>query len=374
MPIIILYFLFHNLNYTQIGILASVMAILGILTEVHGGVFADKYGKRLSLGLSAVFGLLTMFFYFLGNSFIYFLIASICYGASGAFISGTRNALMYDTLLEHNITRKFKKYIGRMIFISHLVSAVVLLLIPVVYSFNQKLPFLIGILFFTLAIITSLFFKEPSVHKEEKATNQNTNQFLRQAFQFLIKHKVLLSLILFGETLVAFIWVTDDYLQPLLTISGLEIIYFGLLYAGFRVLQGLGSEIAHRIEHLVSFKKLVIALHVLVGLMFFLYASLSGFWLFIPMLFIMFFVGTSKVIFDDEMNKCIASKWRTTILSISNLFQAILVAVFAFTFGIVTDFLGVQGMFWYLAGTYTVLMLVLHSIFSKHLPKEKIIN
>ena len=142
MPIIILYFLFHNLNYTQIGILASVMAILGILTEVHGGVFADKYGKRLSLGLSAVFGLLTMFFYFLGNSFIYFLIASICYGASGAFISGTRNALMYDTLLEHNITRKFKKYIGRMIFISHLVSAVVLLLIPVVYSFNQKLPFL----------------------------------------------------------------------------------------------------------------------------------------------------------------------------------------------------------------------------------------
>ena len=62
MPIIVLYFLLNNLNFTQIGILAAVMSIVALSTEVHGGVFADLHGKKTSLILGSVMGALTMFF------------------------------------------------------------------------------------------------------------------------------------------------------------------------------------------------------------------------------------------------------------------------------------------------------------------------
>ena len=88
MPIIILYFLLNNLNYTQIGILASTIAITTIFTEVHGGVFADIHGKKKSLILQSIFAFLTMIFY-LGGSFYYFLIASICWINCGFIAIGS---------------------------------------------------------------------------------------------------------------------------------------------------------------------------------------------------------------------------------------------------------------------------------------------
>ena len=148
MPIMILYFLLNNLNFTQIGILAAVTSIIHLSTEIHGGIFSDLHGKKTSLILHSIFGTLTMFFYWIGDSFTYFLIASIMYGIAGSFISGTRNALLYDTLTQLNETPKFKKYNGKILLYSHIVNAIFLLIIPIIYNENSKLPFIIGIFFF----------------------------------------------------------------------------------------------------------------------------------------------------------------------------------------------------------------------------------
>ena len=166
MPIIIIYFLFNNLNFTQIGILASVMAIIKISVEIPGGIFADLHGKKISLILHGVLAFLTMFCYFIGNSFIWFLFASVFYGLSGAFLSGTRNSLLYDSLKAMKREREYKKYSGRVLLYSHLVNAVVLLIIPFIYEINHKLPFLIGMAFFIVNITVAFFFIEPPLKKQ----------------------------------------------------------------------------------------------------------------------------------------------------------------------------------------------------------------
>jgi len=168
MPIIIIYFLFNNLNYSQIGTLAAVMATIAVATEMHGGIFADRYGRKLSLELHAVFGFLTMLLYFIGDSFFYFLIASILYGLAGAFITGTKNSILFDTLRKLKMTKDFKKYNGRLLFYSHFFNAIVLLFIPLVYSYNVKYPFIIGMAFFVAAFLTAAAMKEPPSIKVEK--------------------------------------------------------------------------------------------------------------------------------------------------------------------------------------------------------------
>ncbi|MBL7160333.1 MAG: MFS transporter [Candidatus Aenigmarchaeota archaeon] len=344
MPIIIIYFLLNNLNFTQIGILAAVMAIASLVTEVHGGVFADKHGKKTSLMIHSVFGLLTMFFYFIGDSFTYFLVASVMYGLSSAFISGTRQSLMYDTLLKLKKEAQFKKHNSRMVLYSHVVNALVLLTIPVIYTFNTKLPFLIGIGFFVISLIIAFFFTEPEIKSRRVGLPKGR---IFDSFKEISTNKVALYAFVIAMITGAFTYMSSNFIQPLLQISGLEIIYFGIVYALMRVIMGVGGEITHRLERYARVKTLV-----LFGVIIFL-LSFAGFYIgtgiaiILAVLFLKFGEGYNRIILEDELNKGIKSENRTTILSISNLSKQLTNAILVFSFGIAADIVGVQGMFGY---------------------------
>ena len=342
MPIIILYFLLNNLSYTEIGILASVTAAITLITEIHGGIFADIHGRKSSLILHAFFGLITMFFYYVGNSFIYFLIASISYGLAGAFITGTKNSFLYDTLRKLGMTEDFKKYNGRSVLYSHLVNAVVLLFIPVIYNVNVKLPFLIGMAFFVVAIITAFLFKEPV----NKLTEKNYNKRLFNSLQEVISHKLLLSSIILTTILFAFIYMASDYIQPLLRISGLQIVYFGIVFALMRVIMGFAADIAHRFKARIEYLLLAGISIVLVSFLGF-HLGKTIILMTAAILLLKFGEGFNRILLENEINSAIKSDNRTAILSISSLSRSLLLALIAVPFGALADFVGVQQMFLY---------------------------
>ena len=133
------------------------MSLTHLVCEVPAGVFADKVGRKYSLLIHSSFATLTMFLYWIGDTFWVFLLASITYGIAGAFLSGSRQALMFDSLKILGRTKDFKKHNGAMLWYSHILSACVLLVIPAIYAWNPKLPFLIGIVFelwYTIDTIT----------------------------------------------------------------------------------------------------------------------------------------------------------------------------------------------------------------------------
>jgi MFS family permease len=342
MPVIVLYFLLNNLNFTQIGMLAAVMSVTTLATEIHGGIFTDLHGKKISLAITSLLGTLTMLLYYIGNSFEYFLIASLLYGLSGAFISGTRNALLYDTLLKLGRVSEFKKFNGRQLLYSHSVNAVILLMIPLVYVIDPKLPFLIGILFFTGSLITALLFIEPPV----KGTgNPSYNRRLKESFREISMNGHIFSAILLSTVTAAFVWMGSQFIQPLLLISGLEVIYFGVMYALMRAVMGLGGEFTHRLGGFLRFEHLL-----LLGLGMIL-ASFLGFShgfgaiIILSVLLMKFAEGLNRIALEDRMNRNIRSANRTTVLSISNLSVELFSAVIILIFGITADLAGVQGMF-----------------------------
>lgn len=346
MPIIILYFLFNNLSFTEIGILASVMAIVALVLEIPGGIYADLRGRKASLLICSFFSLLTMLLYFLGNSFSYFLAASVAYGIAGAFISGTRESLLYDTLKKLKKTSHFKKYNGRNLFYSHFFNALVLLAIPVVYAYDPKLPFLIGIVFFALSFIVALFLVEPNNISSKKAEHSVRNYKIKlsTSFRDILSNRLLLALLLFGSVTAAFIYSASEFIQPLLKISGLQIIYFGVIYALMRAVMGLAGIVTHRFEKYMKLDSLLIfgAALVLIGLVGISYGA--GLVIIISILILKFSEGFTRVLLDDEMNKRIKSGNRTTVLSISNLSDSLFNALLVLLFGILADKNGVQGM------------------------------
>lgn len=354
MPIIVLYFLLNNLSFTQIGILAAVISIIQMATEVHGGIFADIHGKKTSLILHPVFGTLTMVFYFIGNSFALFLLASVMYGIAGAFITGTRNALLYDTLKKVDRTSEFKRFNGKILLYSHIVNALVLLAIPVVYSINAKLPFLIGIGFFLISLILAFFFIEPPLTKRSKVTLKMYNARFLETFKEIKLNKKLLSVILLTMCTASFVSMGSGYIQPLLKISGLQVIYFGVVYALMRGIMGFGGSITYRLEKYFSLENLLFIGVFGIVISFVGFSFGTGIIIILAVLLLKLSQGVNRIILEDEINKCIKSDNRTAILSASSLSEALFNAGIVFVFGVVADLVGVQNMFNYALGVFIV--------------------
>ncbi|MBT4697127.1 MFS transporter [Candidatus Woesearchaeota archaeon] len=345
MPIIIIYFLLNRLNFTEIGILTATIAIIHVSLEVHGGVFADLKGNRLSLMIHSVFAALCMLFYLIGDSFWYFFVASVCYGVSGAFISGSRNALMFETLQKLKRTSEFKKFNGRMLLISHLVNAVVLLLIPFVFDYNPKYPFVIGIGFFIGSFIVAALFVEPR-KTVKKSSSKEFNKNIIKSLKIVANEREIFSVILLTTVIAAFTHVGANYIQPLLTIAGLPVIYFGVVYALMRAAMGLGAALTHRLERWFSAESIILLVIFLMSAAFAGY--LLGFGLIIPfcVLLINLAFGLNRIVLEDKLNQSVKSN-RTTILSISSLIQTLFRAVLIFFSGILADYFGVQGLFFF---------------------------
>ena len=350
MPIIIIYFLLNNLSLTQVGILAAVMAIATIITEIHGGIFADIYGRKLSLALHSVFGILTMFFYFIGNSFEYFLIASITYGLAGAFISGTRNSILYDTLLKKKKEKDFKKYSGKIMFYSHIFNAFFLLIIPVIYVFNVKLPFLIGILFFAISLIAAILLTEPQNNNKDKSINKKLFSALKE---ITINKNIIFLLVLFA-LFFGFVYTSAEFTQPILKFTGLEVIFFGIVYALKRAVMGIGGGLTHKLEK-YSNKKLIFIgmILLLITLIFYFTARLE--FVVLAILLLGLAEGFNRIVFDDAINKRISSKNRTTVLSVSSLLKSLVKAIFVLSFAIYADLFGLKEM----CGIAIILFLVI---------------
>ena len=365
MPIIILYFLLNNLSFTQIGILAAVMSIIHMATEVHGGIFADIHGKKTSLILHSVFGTLTMLFYFIGDSFAWFLLASVMYGIAGAFITGTRNALLYDTLTKLNRASEFKKFNGKVLLYSHVVNALVLLAIPVIYTINAKLPFLIGIGFFIISLILTFFFIEPPLTKKSKTTLAMYNIRFLEALKEIRLSKKLLSAILLAMLTASFVFMSSEFIQPLLKISGLQVIYFGVIYALIRGIIGFGGSITYRLEKYFTLEKLLFIGVVGIIVSFLGFSFGTGILIILAVLLLNLSEGFNRIILEDELNKNIKSENRTTILSILSFSQALFNAGLVFVFGITADLVGVQSMFNYALGLFIV-TIVAALIFMKN--------
>ncbi|MGV8152570.1 MAG: MFS transporter [Candidatus Nanoarchaeia archaeon] len=366
MPIIVLYYLLNNLSFIQIGILASILAIFTLLFEVPSGIFADKYGRKKALLISTFTGALSALFYYLGNDFWMFSIATALFGISAAFTSGTIDAILYDTLIVLKKRELFKKHRSRQFLYANLINGVILLFIPFIYEINEKLPFLIGVLFFTTALFVSFFFIEPPIKK--KLGREFLEVFLDSGKEIKLSRNLFL-IILTSSLTLSFIYATSEYYQPLLNIVKFPIILFGVIYFVKRLILGVGAQLSHMLEKWIKTKTLIIVLGILILLSYLGSSTNIGFIVIISIILFSFVEGAHKVIFKDEINKRVSSDNRSTILSFEEFIQNLSKAGIALVYGYFADLIGIQqmlllgGILFFLVFTTLISLIFIKKVF-----------
>ena len=335
-PIIVLFYQSNGLKLTQIMILQSISSIVWILAEIPTGHFADVIGRKNSLLMTGIFATLAMTVYALGNNFYYFLFAVLFWALAGAFISGADSAFMYDNLKELGREKSYKKIWGNAIFFYSVGIAVASIAGGFLGGLNLRYPFYAMIPFYLLLIFVALSFYEPRHDRDLTRKNSILSSF-GLINKTIIHNKKIRWLLIYSAIITSAIGVSYWLYQPYLKLSGLSIVYYGLVFASFNLVSAVSAKYSHIIEEKLGRKASLASLFILTSLGYLLMGKIIFIFSFVFAQIFQFVSGFSSVVISDYIHKETDSSVRATTFSVKSFIEHIFYAAIAPLVGWMVD-------------------------------------
>ncbi len=335
-----LFLLSKGFTMTQFFIIESGYMILNFLSEIPTGMFADKISRKWSIVLSYIPGIFLMPIFILSNSFIVCLIIMSLGGIQTAFASGADSAILYDTLIGLKKEKEFKKTLGRFKWGGAWSGAFAGILAGFMASYSLAYPWWAGYLVGFPMLFLAIKLVEPPIRRETQK-DESYLKHLRECF----KHSFTGPsgyFVLYASTIWTFFVLGFFLWQPYLKLTGLAIAFFGIFYAAERIISGLVSRYAHRIELKIGMRDSLLLIPLVLALAFILE---SQFIFILGFLFI--FIqsissGYFNPVLEDYINSRIPSSKRATILSIKNMMHSISYAIISPLLGYFIDLYSLQ--------------------------------
>jgi len=317
----------------NVTIILAINTILVALLEIPSGAFADLVGRRQTIIISRVISVVSLIIFSFSSSFWQIALATIVGAIGIALVSGTDEAIIFDSLKELKQEKKFKKVIG----INHAIGPIGLSIASIIGGFIAKYSLRATIFYslipFGLALLTSFFLVEPKYHKSQK----HMFKHIKESSNILIKNRQLLLIILlfflfesFGESIHLISQLFYQYNQ-------IPIEYFGFIFGAIFALSSLGSFISHKVSNFFGNKKTLI-FSTIFSLSVFLLAIFSFGWTAVFFMVLgSIFYGIRNPIMSHMTNLEVKSKNRATILSIKNASTTIGFSIFAPILGLLVD-------------------------------------
>jgi MFS family permease len=155
-------------------IIIITSAVQGLL-QVPSGYVADKIGNRKAIILGAAIAVTSPLFYAFMPNFWGGLIASILFFGGYAFQSGAIEAFMHDTLIALNREKEYSKVMGRAQTFGLIGNIALVALVPLTYSINHTLPFILGFLSLVAMLWLTISFVYPEGRETHKAKKNPIN-------------------------------------------------------------------------------------------------------------------------------------------------------------------------------------------------------
>ncbi|GAB4140930.1 MAG: hypothetical protein Fur0024_2600 [Patescibacteria group bacterium] len=160
----VLFFL-KILSYDEIGIFDSLAFVLGFFLEIPSGAIADFFGRKKTMLFGFFVGFLSAFMMAFGNREI-LILGSFLIQFSYAFLSGTTESFIFDSLKEKKLEKNFDEVLSNSGGITKTTSLLVGVIGGFLYKIWNPLPFLFFGIFYFLGFLISLKVSEPKYEKK----------------------------------------------------------------------------------------------------------------------------------------------------------------------------------------------------------------
>ncbi len=365
MPIIVIFYQSNGLTLRQVFILQAVFALVAVLFEVPTGYFSDRLDRKTAIVIGLVLGFLGYATYAVSYGFISFLVAEILLGIGGSFISGADSALLYDSLIQLGKEGQYKKYEGRLMSVENTAEAAASIAGGFLAVVSLRLPIYFEALAIFCAIPVALTLVEPARAKLLQ-TGSSLKKML-EVVKFALHDQTEVKWLIFYSAIVStatltLVW----FIQPYLTVVGVPLALFGVVWAILRFTVAAVSFSAHKIESAWGRKKSLISLIFLASAAYLLLSVFHNIWALSILLMFHFVHGMNDPVLKDYINKLIPSGMRATVLSVKSLIGRLLFAILGPFIGWASDVYSLRAAF-FLAGIIFLFLGLIPLLFlSKH--------
>ncbi len=304
--------------------------------EIPSGYFADLVGRKYSLLITGIFATLSMLTFGLGNNFYHFLLASLFWALAGVFVSGADSAFIYDTLKSLNKENLYKKVWGNTTFYYLIGASAAAVIGGLLGGINFRYPFFAMLPLYICLIPLAFSFYEPKRSKPVSIKN-HINDLLKSIKIGVLQNKKLKYILIYSAVIASASEISWYLFQPYFKLSGLDVVYFGIVFAAFGLVGALSAKYSHLIEGKFGKNFSLISLFILTGLSYILMGKIIFIFSFVFAFLFQFVGGFSSVVISDYIHQETNSNIRATVLSVKSLFGRVLYAISAPIVGWLVD-------------------------------------
>ena len=240
----------------QVGVAEGLFHIVSLLFEIPSGMVADLIGRRRSLAIAGLCGVISALLMAFSTSFFGVCLSMVFSSLACNFISGSDEAILYDSLLQTHKEHRFISVSARYTQIQtlgNLLSSVATLLASL---FSYVGFYVMDAIISFVRILTALHLTEPTVTEAQKDRQHNPFEDLKERFtehvslatHFLRTHPDAAKLMLADGFVTLPSYLTIMFLQQRLSEMGVATTWIGLPILCICFARMVGLSIGKRIR------------------------------------------------------------------------------------------------------------------------------
>lgn len=354
-----------GLSLSEILLVNVFFSFANLLMEYPSGYVSDRLGYRLSLVIACCFGICGYSVYLIAHGFWQVVGAELLLGVCYAFISGSDNALLFESLRASGRSELYTRADGRMAGFAQIGEAGGALCAGLMYVTHPLLPFMAQIGVWTTALAVALSLKEPVAEKGPHISS-HISEALRISRYALTEKKVIRATMCFGLLLGLSSFYPVWLVQPFMQECGVPLTWFGPIWAGANLMVAVCAYNSHKLldrfglERIaLLFIALIVCAYLGLGL-----TSMMASFLFYYLLTAM--RGLQGPIIRGLLQQRATRHMRASILSLHNLLFRLGYVVSGPVIGWISDSRGIQAAFLALAAGFALLLPLAARNFLKH--------
>ncbi len=332
-PVLYLFYQSIGLSTQDVFIVQAIFALIIAIFEVPSGYIADYLGRKKTLIAGTVLMLIGTIWYAQSQNFTDVTIAEIFLGMGMSLRSGVKEAILYDSLLLLQEEGQFKYKQGMTGTFGQISEGVSSIIGAMLATLSLRLPFYMEMIAVFCALMIAFTFHEP---KRERVSSNHVENFKKAFHKIWWKDRRVFWTVMLGgiisTTTLAAVWFSQPYMENI----GLQITFFGVIWALGNFGSAAGNYMSHRLNMMSETLQytLIIGL-VAVGLLgMAIIPSIIGV---LMIVVIRFAWGLLTPLSQEVVNRMVGSELRVTILSIKSLMQKMMFIILGPLYGWVSD-------------------------------------
>lgn len=345
-PIFTFFLLAEKVSLSAIVIAQVFYSLFVFLGEVPTGILADRFGQKASMIFGYIMEAIGIALVIFFPTTIGLYVAYAIRGVAGSFLSGSEEALLFESV-KHSGKHNFQKVYGQFLSNEQIGFIISTAIAGFAYQSLGAQAFIPLIALTALCVIgaggLSIFLKDLKAKITDPAEGSGMFSLLKQSFSLIRHNKTVLNLTIIGVLTLAGEYFIQAVYQPYFATNHVPIFWVGAALSIGTILNVIATRNVYLLEKHLSLEKILLALNVLLGAAYILMAIflhpifLVGLYILMNSIF-----NLQAPIISDYINTRTKSSIRTTVLSGVSFIRRFFQVLITWALGVSVGILGVQ--------------------------------